>query len=172
VIVGRRARLRTAVELEDEGEELARIESLWRKSYALELARGMRARDARRVATQSLAAQLGKSCRRVQQLRKRFAQEFEPHIQPKIEGGPDIDFKALRRMLTAEEHELVRTLRGPPALMLIGRLLAGATAQRRVVQLERELKSLKTQTAAEGVASGYSASSAKRIPRRKPHISA
>jgi hypothetical protein len=151
-------------ELEEAAGRAAHVESLWQQRYAAFEAGGATAEKAKGEATRAVAEQLNVSPRRVQQLRRYYAQEVVPQIrewqQSMRAARPRAEsflkrLNALRELLTAEEFaDLIELSTGP---RLMQRLLDGAAAEKRVAELETEMKRLRTQLAAETAAPGYSA---------------
>lgn len=161
----RRLNLREFRALRDRTEP---VESLWKQQYETFTSNGVTPRKAQKLATDSVAARFSVSSRRVQQLRKLYAEDVEPAdrewrqqmrlIQPRLsEQNRKLD--ALRELLPAATlEEMIEGEMSTVAMEPIADLLLkGAAAVKRVAELEAENRKLRVQLAAAIAAPAYSA---------------
>ncbi len=139
-----------------------RVERLWQEQNAAARAADIKPRKAKERATAAVAEVIGRTSGRVHQLRRYYAREVEPAIRmqrqtvhalrPAFEEMQK-DIEALHALLSPEEMEDLWDL--PTGSLLMRRLITGARAQKRVSELEREMKRLRTQLAADAAVPGF-----------------
>lgn len=146
---------RTALDQEKAAYRAARVEKSWQQHYGAAQAAGLKQRDAEHAATAAVAREIGKSERRVRQLRAHYI-EVAPALHSFADEVNRIGlipwmleitrrFPAARKILTPEEWDEMKEMSTHVVMRLTGRLLEGARAVDENAKLRAEIERLKKQ---------------------------